>query len=261
MRQGRKRQGMHPLRFRLATASARSLAVQLVALGDRKSMVSSVALLGSVSGELRRLPGFDKKRHRVPDRSCGATLAFLGKICEAELTAEAESLFQSVRAAFGYKRRELSLVRALGEARLEARDFALELRYLLDPEDASRYVQQTLVVDAASRDLLESDAFCQALGPRFDSLRFELKQRLPVESVVDGAEEAEGPELQVDYPSDCSWCELRFQEWDGILRCDDAAVELRCSRPGSSRELLEAYDALREGPLAQAGLAAALPLA
>lgn len=217
-------------------------------------MIRSLAIVGRTRGEVRRLAAFDKKRHTVPDRVCGATQAFLEKLCEPELAEEAEALFQAAREQFGYKRREISLDVGAGFARLETRDFVLELRYELDEEDPSEFVLETVVREVASRDLLESAAFNGAVGSRFDRLRCGLSGQVSVESVIDAVEEDETGEMSVDYPSDCSNCLVRIEGVAGEVFVDGAVLEVRCGKQVSAERLMQAFERIGEQVFVSAGL-------
>ncbi|MDQ8182731.1 hypothetical protein [Pelagicoccus sp. SDUM812005] len=221
---------------------------------DAKGLVSSLAIVGRMQGEVRRLAAFDKKRHTVPDRVCGATQAFLEKLCEEELTEEAEALFQAAREQFGYKRKEISLEVGAGFARLETKDFVLELRYELLEEEPSDYVVETCVKDVASRDLLESAPFNAAVGRRFDRLRCGLAGRVSVESVIDAVEEDESGERRVDYPSDCSSCTVTIEGIAGEIFVDGAVLEVRYGKLTTAGELMETFERIGSAFLAAAGL-------
>src|SRR4051812_45147051 len=96
------------------------------------SVIASIAFAGRSGGEVKRLNGFRKDRHTLPDAANAATNAFLGKICETELTDEAEKLFQEARAGLGYKRREIALTVTSPLAVLSAKDFTVEIAYALE---------------------------------------------------------------------------------------------------------------------------------
>ncbi|EDY81834.1 hypothetical protein VDG1235_1454 [Verrucomicrobiia bacterium DG1235] len=221
---------------------------------SRKGIVNSLMIVGRTRGEVRRLAAFDKKRHSVPDRVCGATQAFLEKLCEEELTEEAEAIFQSAREHFGYKRREISLSVGSGFARLDAKDFVLELRYELDEEDPGDYVVEICVREVASRDLLESGPFQASVGSRFDRLRCGLQGTVSVEAVIDAVEDDESGETRVDYPSDCSSCTVRIDGVAGEVFVDGAILEVRFGKLASAAALMEAFDRIGEYVLEAAGL-------
>lgn len=221
---------------------------------DAKGKVSSLAIVGRTRGEVRRLAGFDKKRHTVPDRLCGATQSFLEKLCEEELTEEAEELFQAAREQFSYKRKEISLSVGSGFARLETKDFALELRYELDEKDPSDYVVETCVLEVASRDLLESAPFNASIGRRFDRLRCGLAGQVSVESVIDAVEEDGSNETRVDYPSDCSSCTVTIEGLAGEIFVDGVVLEVRYGKLTSAGVLMETFERIGSQFLEAAGL-------
>ncbi|HLP24327.1 MAG TPA: hypothetical protein VK477_01525, partial [Acidobacteriota bacterium] len=95
------------------------------------SPVSRISFVGRSSGAVKNLGGFRKQHHTLPDAVNAATTAFLAKLCAGELAEEGEAIFQRVRAAFGYKRAELSLDVATPHAVLTARDFVFEIDYAL----------------------------------------------------------------------------------------------------------------------------------
>ncbi|MDQ8202421.1 hypothetical protein [Pelagicoccus sp. SDUM812003] len=215
----------------------------------------SLTLVGKVWGELRRLSAFDKKRHTVPDKVTPVTQGFLERLCEEELTEDAEELFQAARQQFGYKRKEISLDVGAGYGRLECKDFLLELRYELDEEDPSRYSLETSVTPLASRDLLESEAFAAAVGSRFDRLRCGLSGKVSVESVIDAVEEEESGDLSVDYPSDCRHCTVAIDGVAAEIFLDGAILEVRFGKLVTAGSLLAAFESVSERFAAAEGLA------
>lgn len=221
---------------------------------DAISVVRSLAIVGRTRGEVRRLAAFDKKRHSVPDRVCGATQAFLEKLCEGDLTEEAETLFQVAREQFGYKRREISLDVGSGFARLETKDFVLELRYELDDEDPGDYVIETSAKNVASRDLLESAPFNAVVGGRFDRLRCHLSSQVSVESVIDAVEDDDTALTKVVYPSDCSSCSVTIEGIVGEIFVDGAVLEVRYGKLTTAGVLLETFERIGDRFFAAAGL-------
>lgn len=218
------------------------------------SIISSLTLAGRVWGEVRRLEGFDKKRHTLPDKVNGATQAFLAKLCSREIEEDGEALFQRCRKAFGYRRKDLSLSAGNGHAQLETKDFQLELRCDFDPDDPSRYYVETEVTRAASRDLLESAPFSEAIGDRFDRLRCGLGPGVSVAAVIDAVEEDASGELAIDYPSDCSQCEVRIGGVNGLVVVDGMSLEVRYPRLASAGELMAGFERIGERFAAADGL-------
>jgi len=190
-----------------------------------------VRFVGRSSGLVKILRGFKKSHHTVPDAVNAATSAFLAKLCADEIAAEAETVFQQARAAFGYKRKELTLDVTSPNAVLTAKDFIFELTYALDEADPASYVAVRSLHGLRSTDFAATNECETVFAQQFSELAFVLTKGAPVESVVDAIEGlGDGDALKVAYPSDCRDCTL--------------AVVF--PRSGSPRELLEAFVAVRE---------------
>ena len=208
-----------------------------------KGAILSLCFVGRQWGQVNGLSGFSRKRHRAPDSVCSATQAFLHKLCAPELEEAAEVLFQDVRKHFGYKRREISL--ELGEAgKLDCKDFAIRIRYELDPDDPSQYFCETELEPYGAVNLFKSEAFRSSVGARFDRIRFGIASGLNVELVIDAVEEDESGDLSVDYPSDCSSCEISITGEAARLYIDKTLIELRLGKSVEAAELVAAFHQL-----------------
>ena len=208
--------------------------------------VSQVSLVGRSHGAVKALAGFRKAHHTVPDAVNAATTAFLGKLCAEELAEEAEGYFQRARSALAYKRNDLSLDVATPAAVLTTKDFTLEIEYALEPDDASRYRVTRTLHGLREAGLVDVPAFDGLFAGMFTTIVFALAKGVRVEAVIDAVEGLDGTALQVDYPSDCRHCTLTVEGVDAEVVCDGATLELRFSRAGSPRELLEAFVRVRE---------------
>lgn len=211
------------------------------------SIVAAIAFVGRGSGVVKNLGGFKKSHHTLPDAANATTNAFLGKICETELAAEAERLFQAVRTGLDYKRKDISLSVASPSALLKAKDFSVEILYALEPDEPSRYSVITTLSDLQNAELSRTESFSTIFAGRFTEISFVLKKGVSVEAVVDVIE-AMGPEagLAVSYPSDCRDCEITVENVDASVRCTGSSLEVVFPRGGSPRELIEAFAVIRQ---------------
>lgn len=196
---------------------------------------------------VKALRGFKKAHHTVPDAANAITNAFLGKICEAELAEEAEKLFQAVRTALDYKRRDIALTVASPLATLTARDFTVEILYELEEANPARYAVTTTLHDLGSAELARQADFDGVFRGRFSGIAFLLKKGARVEAVIDAIEGLEGKsDLSVVYPSDCHDCTIRVEGVDAMVRCTPATLEVIFPRAGSPAELIDAFSAVRD---------------
>lgn len=211
------------------------------------SVIAGIAFADRSAGQVKTLGGFKKGHHSLPDAANATTNAFLGKICERELADEAEALFQEVRGALGYKRKEIELTIASPLAVLTAKDFAVEIFYTLEERDPTRYEVATTLRDLGSAELARRDEFSRVFAGKFAEISFALKKGVRVDAVIDAIEGLEGEGgLRVDYPSDYRDCVIRVTGVDAEVRCTGASLEVIFPRAGTPAELIDSFTAVRE---------------
>jgi hypothetical protein len=216
------------------------------ATASNNAYISRVSLVGRSEGWVKALAGFRKQHHTVPDAVNAATAGFLAKLCAGELAAEGEQYFQRAKAAFGYRRTDLSLDVQSPGAVLVARDFTLEIAYALQAEEPARYEARRVLhsldpAGGAGRPELNG-----LFAGAFSAIVFDLVKGAKVEAVVDAIEARGGEDgLAVNYPSDCSHCVITVDGVDAEVICDGATLEMRFPRPGSPAELVAAFAAVR----------------
>jgi len=208
--------------------------------------VSRLSLVGRRTGRVKALAGFKKQHHTVPDAVNAATSAFLGKLCAGELATEGEQWFQRTKAAFAYKRADLTLEVTSPAAVLAAKDFTLEIVYALEALDPAGYGVTHTLHSLSSGELMERAEFDDLFARMFDGMVFGLTKGTRVEAVIDAVEAQAGVGgLTVSYPSDCRHCVLAVAGVAAEVVCDGATLEMRFPRPGSPRELVTAFAAVR----------------
>lgn len=211
------------------------------------SVIADVAFIGRSGGAIKTLSGFKKGHHTLPDVANAATSAFLAKICEAELAAEAEALFQAIRRALDYKRRDLSLTRSAGLATLHAKDFEFEIAYALDDRSPENFEVTTTLTRLDDLELARTDSFDQVFAGKFSEIAFAFGKGARVEAVIDALESLESTDgLTVDYPSDYRECVIHVANVDAEVRCTSMALSLVFPRPSSPAELIDGFAAVRD---------------
>ncbi|AWI10492.1 hypothetical protein [Ereboglobus luteus] len=216
------------------------------------AFIQHVRLAGRAHGLVKNLGGFSKKHHSVPDFASAAAVAFLGKLCADELAVEAEAFFQKARAAFAYKRKDISLDVSSPAAVLTSRHFTLEWNYALNEDDPAEWtLTRTLHTLDFSHENAEP-AFEELFAGMFDSIVFALTKGARVEDVIDAVESFDTGEdwtnpapLTVTYPSDCATCTLRVDGVPAEVVFSGGELSMVFPRAGSPRELIEAFAAAR----------------
>jgi len=210
------------------------------------SVIADLRFAGRSGGAVKALGGFKKGRHTLPDAANATTNAFLGRLCETELTEQAEQVFQTVRAALGYKRKELALTTSGPQAVLSAKNFTFEIFYALEPASPERYTITQTLLDVKDGDLLHRDEFNTVFAAMFTELSFTLKKGVSVEAMIDAIEGLDDETtLRVDYPSDCSECRISVEGVEAQVRCTGSSIDMVFPRSGAPRELLAEFLAVR----------------
>lgn len=210
------------------------------------STLAALSMSGRSAGVVKRLSGFRKDRHTVPDAVNGATQAFFARLCADELAEEAESWFQRAKTAFDYKRRDLSLDLGPGTAVLTAKDFTLELAWALDENDPASYTTTRTLSRFRDADFLLSAGCDAVFSGTFTDIVFTLARGVSIEAVIDAVEDlSDKSALTVHYPADCSSCTVRVPDVSAEVRCTGATLELVFPHAGSPRELIEDFGRVR----------------
>jgi hypothetical protein len=210
------------------------------------SIIADISFIGRGGGAVKALGGFRKSHHTVPDAANAVTNAFLGKICEGELAAAAEQLFQAVRAGLGYRRKDVALSVASPLAALTAKDFTVEIFYALEENAPARYAVTTTLRGLRSTELARTAEFAAIFAGEFSEISFALKKGARVEAVIDAMEALDGEGgLRVSYPSDCRDCEIMVEGVDARVRCTGATLDLVFPRAAGPAELMDGFAAVR----------------
>ena len=223
------------------------------------AIVTALSFVGRTDGAVRSLAGFQKGRHILPTAVSATTTAFLAKLCEAELTEQAESFFQRTREALSYKRRELALALSSPCAVLTAKDFTFELVYALAPAEPARYTVTRTLRDLRHPEFARRAEFDAVFAGLFTELTFALRKSVRVETVIDLVEALNADVgLAVAYPSDCHDCTLTVPGVEAAVRCTGATLDLVFPAAGSPAELLDGFAAVRSAFALSPELAALL---
>jgi hypothetical protein len=209
-------------------------------------VIASIAFVGRSDGQVKALAGFNKRHHSLPDAANAVTNAFLGKICASELGDEAERLFQSLRSALAYKRKDIALSVTAPLATLTARDFTLERVYALDEREPARYSVTSTLRELSDADFLRREGVTQVFAGAFSEISFALVKGARVEAVIDAIEALKEGRLTVEYPSDCRDCTIRVEGVDADVRCTSATLDVIFPRGGAPAELIDAFASVRD---------------
>ena len=208
--------------------------------------VVSISLVGSSNqGPINRLPGFDKKRHRVPTEVNDHTERFLSRLVEHELQHSIDQHFRLIRQALNYKRCDISANCQLSTGSATTKDFNYTLQYAIDSQDPSCYCIHTTLSEFKKVDFFQNSVFNELFQQTFDTLEFQLNQPLEIESIIDSFEEDTANKWVIDYPFDCTHCKVELLNGQAQAHFENNELLIKTNNRYAPSELLNKFQEIR----------------
>ena len=216
----------------------------------KSNLANSVSLSGCQRQAIKTLPGF-QKHHRIPQGDDESRYRFLGKIGAEEIAKDLDSVFHKLRSAFGFKRRELTVMDPIeGSGMIGTPGFDYRIELLLDLDSTEHVVWRRSVNRLQQPDLLFSDSFHSVFGDTLAELNIELTESLDIASIIDHVEDLGGDECSVEYDRDATWCEIRSVDSRSKLRIDGTGISVNGHDRLGPAELFQCYWQLQKQFLA-----------
>lgn len=217
--------------------------------------VTRLMLTGSTEYQVKKLSGF-AKHHRVPDDVNEATERFVARIGSNEVEKEIDEVFGLLRTKMGYLRQGLDSSVASGAGSIITPDFDYNVSLALDPNDPRTAILTRELSNIKTPKLIDSLAFGEVFAKRFSSLELELKEAIRIDDWIDKIESLKEQghlkDIQIDYPKDCSCCEIRFEQFGPTitLRKTSCQISQLFVEPPAMlfRKLVEAQERLLAEP-------------
>ncbi len=208
---------------------------------------SNTHLVGTRPGNVKSLLGFRKGVHKIPailpDVMYERQFASISAPDIEKLGLE---LFEKLRAARGYKRKEINLNVSSPDATLTTTDFTLDLSYSPDPEDPGDY---RLTYDLHSiRDItIFADGSLDAVFTGvFNRVALTFTEPTSVEDLIDELEEKPGASSDLRYPPDCSEVVMQLPGLVGQVRVTAREFEVVSPAGTSPAGLVKSFVAASE---------------
>lgn len=201
-----------------------------------------VHLVGTKPGNVKNLLGFRKGFHKVPamlpdtmfERQFPAMAA-------TDLERAARELFDKLRAARSYKRKEINLNVDSPNATLTTSDFTLDVAYEPDPADPGDFRLTHDVHSIRDITVFADEKLNEALGGLFNRVLFAFPSPVNVEDVIDELEDTPGGAANLRYPPDASECTVRLPGFIGEVRVTARTLEVISPAGTSPAELVKTF--------------------
>ena len=163
------------------------------------------SLRGCEGGRVRRLKGFVKGAHFEPEAHSPNAAAFVRKAGSAEVEARAQALYDRIRRAFAYKRRELVYSCEGGSAVIKGPDFEAAVQVGQDPEEPRSYRIVTEAGGFTRPEVVADETFVEVFRHYCDTVVIGFPRSLDIAARIDALEDgAPGLAEYLEYPADAS---------------------------------------------------------
>lgn len=211
------------------------------------SQLKQVRLYQDTLGAIRRLSGFVKRKHHVPDYAGSATEAFVARIGRKEVKDDLADAFQRLRAAFGFKRKDMQTDEYDGGGTIITPHFDYNVSISIDPDDPSGYVLRQEVCNIREPHQVFGDEFADAFPDTFEVLEFEPQKAIPIAKIIDHIEALDTDDIQVDYDEGITYCDIELSNSYLRIRVTRRAFRLSLPSASSPKALIEGFfDVQRE---------------
>lgn len=198
--------------------------------------VKQVFLQANESIKIASLSGFVKGSHRVPNSVNGATERFVENISQKEIEEEIEEVFQRIRDNMKYKRRDLST----GHGKILTPDFEFSVECAQDADNPSMAVLSRRLTNITPT-IVSDDAFNDVFDDSFEELTFEFTKGVNLEDLIDQIEDLNLDKIDLDYPADCSYCDINIEGSPHTVRLTPGSIIVSTGNASSPKLLLESF--------------------
>jgi len=181
---------------------------------------------GSVRGRIRRLQGF-RKCHQVPELQYEAAQDFVRKVGAEDVKLLADRIYNDIREAFGYRRKEFNYSCQDGLAEIETPDFSAQIRIDQCGTDPKSYVLTTELTQLHNEAIARHPALHACFNNHCDVLCVEFPVGIDVEQKIDAIEDNPALADCLSYEPDGSRFELRLPKLDLRIEVDEVSMRFQ----------------------------------
>ncbi len=201
-----------------------------------------VSLAARKIGLIRRMPGYNKSKHRVPDNVNDRAQSFIGALASGTIQDDLDRVFQLLRNAFRFKRTELQTHETDdGAGCIQTPFFRYTSCVYQNPTNASEVVWQQDISDVADPSKLLTDEFEAVFGQAFDTVEFLPTSPIVLESLIDTIEDIDDERVRLEYDRQLTYCEVFIEGTIAKLQVTPAALRMVYPEPANPSLLVATF--------------------
>ncbi len=172
-------------------------------------LIKDSCLIGESRGKVRELSGYIK-----PSKPLSTHNRWEQNFVETAGAKEVEGLgaelFEKIRKAFPFKRKDIDFQKGGSSASIKTPYFDVNLSLAQDPHAPDQYVLTTEVAAFRKPEIITDPAFLGLFNRHCDTVVMDLGTRLDLEAKIDEIEEVDALAGCLDYDTDCTQFTLRL---------------------------------------------------
>lgn len=190
--------------------------------------------------KVKDLGGF-RKSHSLPERANDWARRFVNRIAQPDVKADLDAIYEMIREAFGYKRKDLDVsAERDGLGFIRTPDFEYTVTVEVNPEEPTEVIWRREVGRLADPNFVRAEPFTNVFGSAFDRLVFEFAEPVNVEELVDRIEEQPPEGVKIAIASGGDSAEVKLAGFAGRVRIARDAVTIE-GRTGAVAGLLDQF--------------------
>lgn len=210
------------------------------------SMVTEMSFAVEDTKGLRSLSGW-KKSHRIPDHYNHTTEAFAVSCAADELKADLDNVYEQLKDAFGFTRRELQTSELEdGTGTIITPYFNYSVTITLNPDELDAVIWRRTVDAIMVPEQIASEAFANVFDDVFDTLEFWLPTKVDIEDFIDATEAAKIPDLKIKHDRESTYCELQLEGAVGTVTLKSQSLSIVHDQPKETQQLIGSFDTIRK---------------
>lgn len=186
--------------------------------------------------KISKLSGFIKGKHHVPSSSDAWAEKFVINISQKEIEDSISQTFEKIRTSMGYLRKDITV----GHGKIITPDFEYTVECRQDEEQPELAII-TKSLTNISPNIVMKDEFNELYVDAFSELVFDFIQGINLQEFIDEIETRKPKEIALNYPYDCSYCDVMLKGFSHVIHMTPISVAIRSSDVLAPKILLEAF--------------------
>jgi hypothetical protein len=209
-------------------------------------LIAEMSFVVRSRSKLKNLSGW-KKGDRIPERVSDFSQTLVAKCAADELKKDLDDVYDKLKEAFGFTRRELVAAEAEdGAGTIITPHFHYSVTVTHNPQELDGVVWQRTVNSITAPAHISSTAFSAVFDEVFDTLAFQLPSKVSIEDFIDAVEDARIPDLKIKYDREATYCEIQIAGAVGRITLEPERLSIVHDRRTQTKQLLGSFETVRK---------------